>query len=253
MIDVSGDGPNNMGYPVLAGARDGARPRHHHQRPADHDPRRLFRRLFNPEPRRLLRGLRHRRAGRLPRDGEEHRRFAEAIRRKLVLEIAGRRAEDHPGGNSPSRNGASTARSARSSEGAGWIPEAEPGEATRPPDCRRASTRESRQVLQRSGSRRCRPSFSSSGSGFAFPLSGDMRSATSSPILAAPPGTVAAGMRGGGAAVGSGADSAGSAFARSAIRCRSRVASATTATDWSGDAVATCFGRFGSGTTLPPV
>ena len=48
VIDVSGDGPNNMGYPVLAGARGGARARHHHQRPADHAPRRLFRRLFDP-------------------------------------------------------------------------------------------------------------------------------------------------------------------------------------------------------------
>ena len=48
VIDVSGDGPNNMGFPVLASARDGARARHHHQRPADHDPCRLSRRLLDP-------------------------------------------------------------------------------------------------------------------------------------------------------------------------------------------------------------
>ena len=66
VIDVSGDGVNNMGPPVDADARRGARRRHHHQRPADHAAAAVRLRHVGHgvrASRRLLRGLRHRRAG----------------------------------------------------------------------------------------------------------------------------------------------------------------------------------------------
>ena len=76
---------------------------------------------------------------------------------------------------------------------------------------------------------------------------GTMRSATSSPTLAG------AGNASRPACAERGA-AARSALPRSpAIRCRSRVASATTAADCSGDSAAIWRARVGSGTTLPPV
>ena len=55
------------------GARSGARARHHHQRPADHDPPRIISAAIRSRARHLLRGLRHRRPRRLPGHGRDHR------------------------------------------------------------------------------------------------------------------------------------------------------------------------------------
>ena len=59
VIDVSGDGPNNIGPPVDPDPRCGCRRRHHHQRPRHRHPPLCQRRIARP----LLRRLRNRWSG----------------------------------------------------------------------------------------------------------------------------------------------------------------------------------------------
>ena len=65
VIDISGDGPNNNGAPVVDRARRGAGEGHRHQRPADHGQGAVLFHHGYRQSRLLLRGLRDRRP-RLP-------------------------------------------------------------------------------------------------------------------------------------------------------------------------------------------
>ena len=93
MIDISGDGPNNNGPPVVDRARCRAGEGHHHQRPADHGEGAVLLHDGYRQSRSLLRGLRDRRTRRVRRPIKERDKFKEAIRTKLVLEVAGRTPE----------------------------------------------------------------------------------------------------------------------------------------------------------------
>ena len=188
-------------------------------------------------------------------------RIAEAIRRKLVLEIAGTpprimpaqlRDRARAAHRLPDRRKAQAAVDGPVGRSRALARSGQP-RPTRRPDWRRASAPGSRRAPRRSGFPDCPLPSAAAGFGLpSAPSAGAMRSATSSPILVGP-GSVAAGMRGCEAAGARQISLPPSSCVSPAIRCRSRVASATTAADCSGDSAAIWRARVGSGTTLPPI
>ena len=265
VIDVSGDGPNNMGLPVLQaravvlerGITINGLPIMIH---ADYVGGFSISNLDDYYEDCVIGG-----PGAFLLTVESIDRIAEAIRRKLVLEIAGASPRIIPVADVPaSANRAWTARSAKSSGADGWIRRSGAsldderggnasgawplafgdtpcvgersgllarliGSALQGPDL---GERLEEPAFRRWVSPPRPASISPS------PLSaGAMRSATNSPIFAEP-GTAATGMRGIAAAAARRPSFPPSSVPSPAIRCRSRVASATTAADCSGDSAA---------------